>query len=82
MQNFDKIKKQLLGSDKAGRLNNIANSADGTKISRMIDAEALERAAKSGDSAALQSMLTQVLNTDEGKRLAKNISEIMGKGKK
>ena len=43
----------------------------------MIDPDAIERAAKSGDGAALQSILKDVLGTDEGRRLAESGSTRM-----
>ena len=36
-----------------------------------------ERAAKSGDTAALKNILSQVLSTDEGKRLAEKLKKAM-----
>ena len=43
----------------------------------MVDASAIERAAASGDSAALRSLLARVLSTDEGRRLAGEIRRVM-----
>ena len=42
-----------------------------------IDAGAVEHAAKSGDAAALKSILTQVLSTPEGKALAQQVQKAM-----
>ena len=41
-----------------------------------LDAEAVEKAARSGDAAALQSILTQVLATEEGRALAEQLSKM------
>lgn len=79
MQDIEKFSRQVMDSDKAGQLNDIANSADGKKIAGMVDAGKLEEAAKTGNTQAIQAILTQVLKTDEGKRLAKSISEVMDK---
>ena len=43
----------------------------------MIDPDAIERAAKSGDGAALQSILKDVLGTAEGRRLAESVRKMM-----
>ena len=43
----------------------------------MVDQDKLERAAKSGDTAALKDILSQVLSTDEGKRLAEKLKKAM-----
>ena len=55
----------------------LAESADGVKVGHMLDAKAVEDAARSGDSAALQKLLSQVLSTDEGRRLAENVRRLM-----
>ena len=43
----------------------------------MVDTHAVEEAARTGDADALRRMLTQVLSTDEGKRLAENVRRMM-----
>ena len=45
--------------------------------SRLVDAEAVGKAAKNGDMAALQDILRGVLSTDEGKRLAESLRKAM-----
>lgn len=77
MQNLERINEQLKKSGKAEKLKSLADSEDGKALSRMLDAEAVERAAKNGDAAALQSILSSVLNTDEGRRLAESIKNAM-----
>jgi len=81
MQNFEKLGKDILKGADTKKLNAVANSEDGKKITKMLDAKAVERAAKSGDTAALQNILSQILSTDEGKRLAQSISDIVGNSK-
>ncbi len=46
----------------------------------MLDAAALERAAKTGDGEALRRMLGAALKTDEGRRLAAGIRKMMENG--
>ena len=77
MKNFEDIGRELERSGKADRIKQLAESADGQKISRMIDAKAVENAAKTGDSQALKGMLGAILSTDEGKRLAGELSRMM-----
>ena len=55
----------------------LADSAEGRAVSRMLDPAAVEKAAQSGDTAALQSILSDVLSTDEGKRLAERLKKAM-----
>ncbi len=77
MSDFAKMGEKLLRNGKAEELKAIADSADGRKLSKMLDATAIEKAAKSGDTAALQDILKQVLSTGEGQRLAKRLQETM-----
>lgn len=77
MQNFENIGKELSRRGKTEDIKRIAESADGQRVSRMIDSKALEQAAKSGDNAALRNILSSVLSTDEGKRLAESVKKLM-----
>ena len=77
MQNLERINEQLKNSGKAEKLKSLADSDEGKALSRMLDAEAVERAARSGDAAALRNILDNVLNTDEGRRLAESIKNAM-----
>lgn len=77
MQDFEKLGKELMGGKNAGAIKEIANSAEGQKLSKMFDAKAVEQAAKSGNTGELQKLLAQVLSTDEGKALADKLSKTM-----
>ena len=66
------------GRGRSGRaLRELAASADGQKLGGLVDAQAAERALKSGDAAALREALGRVLATDEGKRLAESVRKLM-----
>lgn len=77
MQNFENIGWELERRGKTEGIRKIAESADGQSLSRMIDASAVEQAAKSGDTEALKNMVSKVLSTDEGKRLAQSLRRLM-----
>ena len=47
------------------------------KLAKLIDANAVEQAAKSGDGEALRSLLSSMLSTQEGKRLAESVRRMM-----
>ncbi|MBQ7435100.1 MAG: hypothetical protein IJV51_04785 [Oscillospiraceae bacterium] len=79
MRNFENIRQELERSGKSAELNALAQSADGEKLSAMLDGEKLQRAAQNGDGEALRSMLGTVLSTEEGRRLAANIKKLMEK---
>ena len=54
-----------------------AESEDGAKLAKLIVANAVEQAAKSGDGEALRSLLSSMLSTQEGKRLAESVRRMM-----
>ena len=59
------------------KIKKLAQSREGQQLSRMVDAAAVESAARSGDTDALKRMLSQVLSTDEGKKLAESVRMLM-----
>lgn len=77
MKNFEDLGRELERRGKTDEIKRIAESEDGQRLSRMVNSADIERAAKSGDSAALQDMLRRVLSTDEGRRLAENVRKMM-----
>lgn len=77
MLDLERVNAEIEKSGKKDRLKSLADSAEGHAVSRMLDPAAVEKAAKSGDTAALQSILSDVLSTDEGKRLAERLKKAM-----
>ncbi len=77
MKDLERLGEELSRSGKGERLKSLADTAEGKAVSRMVAQEKLERAAKSGDTAALKDILSQVLSTDEGKRLAEKLKKAM-----
>lgn len=77
MKDLENLGRRLEQSGKSDKLRQLADSADGEAVSRMVDAEKIGKAAKSGDMAALQDILRGVLSTEEGKRLAENLKKAM-----
>ncbi len=77
MKDIEKLGEELRKSGRSDALMELAQSPDGRAVSRLVDAAALGRAAKSGDTAALQDILRGVLSTDEGRRLAENLRKAM-----
>jgi hypothetical protein len=76
---IEKMSAELERSGKAEELRKLAESADGRALNAMFDAAAVARAVSSGDREAMQGILRQVLNTDEGRRIAKQLSDAMNK---
>ena len=79
MQSFEDVRRELSKTGKSAELNALAQSADVTKLSAMLDGEKLQKAAQTGDGEALRAMLGTVLSTEEGRRLAANIKKLMEK---
>lgn len=77
MNRFEDIGRELEKRGKADKIKQLADSEDGRRLSKLIDQKAIEAAARKGDSAALSGILSQVLSTDEGKRLAASLQQLM-----
>lgn len=74
---IDKIGSQLQKSGKYGKLKAVAESEAGKRLGAALDERAVERAAKSGDVDAMREILRQVLSTEDGQTLARQVSEAM-----
>ncbi len=75
---IEKMSRELEKSGKAEELRKLADTEDGRALGAMFDAAALAKAVSSGDQHAIQGVLRQVLNTEEGRRIAKQLSDAMG----
>lgn len=77
MQDLQKIGKELARRGKTADIRALAQSADGQKLGALVDPGAVESAAKSGDSEALRRILSDVLSTEEGRRLTEKVQKLM-----
>ena len=77
MQNFESLSRELERRGKTEEINKLAQSRDGQRISGMIDPQAVEKAARGGDTESLKNMLGRILETPEGKRLAESVKKMM-----
>ena len=80
MNGFEEMEKKLEKTGKMNRLKAIAESNDGKALADALDEKKVEQAARYGDTAALKAILSQVLSTDEGKRLAEKVKDAMQDG--
>ena len=80
MKDLDALKKQLARDGRLQRLQEIADSTDGQKLADALDAQTIEQAARAGDTETLRQILTQVLSTDTGQRLAGKVKDAMQDG--
>ena len=79
MRDLEQIGRELQQQGKAEAVKAIAESPEGRRLGQLLDGKAIETAAKTGDTAALQTMLRQVLATGEGRALAAKLQEILKK---
>ena len=77
MQNFEQLGRALQEQGKGDQLRALAESPEGARLAGMIEPGALERATQAGDTEALKKLLSGVLRTEEGKRLAESIRRVM-----
>ena len=80
MKDLDALKQELARDGRLKRLQAIADSTDGQRFADALDAQKLEQAARTGDTELLRQILTQVLSTDAGQRLAGKVKDAMQDG--
>jgi len=65
-------------TEKMPDLMQFANSEDGQRLKeKFTGSDEIKKAMDNGDVGSLQCLLTNVLQTEEGKRLAKQFSDMM-----
>lgn len=74
-----KYSQELLKGKNADALKKLAGGEDGKRVAAMVDLEKLEAAAQAGNTAALGTMLRQILSTPEGRRLAEQVKKAVDK---
>lgn len=79
MKDAEKLGKELFSGDKAGKAKEVINSEAGKRVGKMVDGKALKKALAEGDKDTMSRILNQVMSTDDGKALVKQISERFGK---
>ena len=80
MKDLDALKQELARDGRLQRLQAIADSTDGQRCADALDAQKIEQAARTGDTELLRQILTQVLSTDAGQRLAGKVKDAMQDG--
>ena len=77
MKNFEDMERRLKDSGKTDAVRAIAESRDGQRLPEKLDTGRVERAVQSGDGEAVRSILMDVLRTGEGRRIAKQLEDLM-----
>ena len=80
---FDKLASDLLAghnsalNGKNAALKNLAETQDARKIKQMLgNGDTVKKAMASGDTAALESIVKNILSTKEGARLAEELARM------
>ena len=79
---FEKLASQFLGNNSAlkgkdNALKNLAETQDAQKVKQMLgNGESVKKAIESGDNAALKDIVTNILSTKEGARLADELAKM------
>lgn len=79
MNDFEKMQREMASSDNASKIEQFAKSPEASRIGKIVDGNALKKAAMTGDKETINRILQQVLSTEDGKALAKKIGENFGK---
>ncbi len=77
MQDWGSLNKELERSGRADELKKLSASEDARRLAGQLDADAVRRAAQRGDTEALKSLLGGALATEEGKRLARQLKQLL-----
>ena len=80
MKDLDALKQELAHDGRLQRLQAIADSTDGQRFADALDAQKIAQAARTGDTELLRQILTQVVSTDAGQRLAGKVKDAMQDG--
>jgi hypothetical protein len=70
-----KYGQEFLQGKNAEALRKVADSEAGRRVASMLDPSKVERAAKDGDTQALEDILRQVMSTPDGKALAEQVKK-------
>ncbi len=63
----------------AGSLQKLAESPDGRKVRKLLgDEQRAAKALETGDAAELKRIMERVLSTEEGRRLAGQLKDLLG----
>lgn len=79
MKDLGSLGKYLADEGKVKKMMSAVSGEDAKKLESMIDRDSLSSALAGGDVKSLENILRQVLNTGEGRELARKISGILDK---
>ena len=74
---LESFSRQLEASGLAEKLRGAAESPECRRLGELLGGDKLAAAARSGDERAIKGLLSEILNTEEGRRLAGRIKDAM-----
>ena len=81
--NFNKAAAEFMASENGkkingsnGKFSKLASSSDGAKVKNMLDRNGFGKAVQSGDTAAMEKALSDIMRTEEGARMIRTISDM------
>lgn len=77
MQDWGSLEKELRRRGRAEELKKLSETSDARRLAGRLDADAVRRAAQRGDTDALKNLLGGALATEEGKRLARQLQQLL-----
>ena len=74
---IEKIAGKIMAGDRGDTLKKLTESKEGASLAARFSGEAVEEAARRGDSAELTRLLGTILSTEEGRRFAEQVRKAM-----
>ncbi|MCD8016522.1 MAG: hypothetical protein LUE97_01725 [Oscillospiraceae bacterium] len=78
MNDFEKLRGELLNGKNADAVRSAAQSDELKRLAGQFDERELKRAVTEGDAKAMQSLLSRVLATPDGRALAERLRGALG----
>ena len=72
-----KMAEKIMSGDRGDTLKKLTASKEGTRLAARFDGDAVEKAARRGDSAELTRLLGTILSTEEGRQFAEQVRKAM-----
>lgn len=79
MEGWEELEQELKRRGKTGALRQLAASGDARRLAERMDGAKAREALRRGDGASLSALLQQVLTSEEGRRLARQVEDMMKK---
>ena len=76
VKDAETLGRELLAGKNGAALREAAASEEARALGQKLDPKLVEQAVRSGDGEKLREVLTQVLNTEEGRALAEKLSKL------